>query len=97
MTIIRPNAYKEIKKLVALLSVVLVGTLLLGVFIYLQTVSMKHDIANAQDNLDELKVENADLKNSFYGMMDSDNLEKLALERGLVKDKNPQWAFASEL
>lgn len=97
MTIIRPNAYQEVKKLIAILSAILVGVLLFGVFLYLQTVNLRHDIADAHNSLEDMKVENADLKNDLYGMMDSNNLEKLAVERGLVKDKNPQWAFASEL
>lgn len=61
----------------------------------MQTVSLKHDLAKKRNTLENLKVENADLKNNFYNTIDANNLEKLAGELGLVQDKNPQWAFAS--
>ena len=95
MTIIRPNKYKDIKRLVVSLGVFLVGTILVWVFVYLQTVNLSHDLASAKVRLEEVKVENADLKNEYYSLVDADNLEALAKERGFIKDKNPQWAFAS--
>ena len=95
MTIIRPNKYKDIKRLVISLGVFLVGTILVWVFVYLQTVNLSHDLTKAKHRLEEVKVENADLKNEYYSLVDADNLEALAKERGFIKDKNPQWAFAS--
>ena len=95
MTIIQPNKYRNLKRLVISLGVFLVGTILVWVFVYLQTVSLSHDLAKAKVRLEEVKVENADLKNEYYSLVDTDNLEALAKERGFIKDKNPQWAFAS--
>jgi len=97
MTIIQPNKYKDIRKLVLVLGTVLIGTLLMAVFVYLQTVSLKHDLAETKEYLEEQKVANSELKDNFYGFLDTDNLEALAAERGLVQDKNPKWAFASGL
>ena len=95
MTIIQPNKHKDIKKLSTSLGILLVGVVSMWVFVYLETVNLKHDMANAKNRLDNIKVENADLKDKYYGLVDADNLEKLAMEHGLVKDKNPQWAFVS--
>ena len=95
MTIIKPNRYRDIKKLAVTLGVFLVGMILLWVFVYLQTVSLRHDIAKAEDRIESAKVENADLKDVYYKLVDADNLEKLASDKGFVKDKNPQWAFVS--
>ena len=95
MTIIRPNKYKDIKRLCISLGVFLVGIILVWVFVYLQTVNLRHDLASAKQRLEEIKVENADLKGEYYNLVDADNLELLAKERGFIKDKNPQWAFAS--
>ena len=97
MTIIQPNRYKDIKRLAVSLGVFLVEIILLWVFVYLQTVSLKHDIAKTIERLEKTKVENAELKDVYYKLVDADNLENLAEERGFIKDKNPQWAFASRL
>ncbi len=95
MTIIQPNKNEDIRRLITLLTVGLVGVFLAIVFLYMQTVSLKHDLAKKHNTLETLKVENAELKNNFYNLVDVGNLEKLAGELGLVQDKNPQWAFAS--
>ena len=97
MTIIQPNKYKDIKRLAVSLSVVLVGSILVSVFVYLQTVNLTHNLASTKVQLDGAKVRNADLKSEYYSLIDADNLEALAEERGFIKDKNPQWAFASRL
>jgi cell division protein FtsL len=97
MTIIQPNKYKDIKRLMFSMGVFIVGIILVWVFVYLQTVNLRHDTASAKKSLEEAKVENAELKNRYYGIVDSENLENLARERGFVNDKNPQWAFASRL
>src|SRR3989344_8854669 len=95
MTIIQPNKNEEIRRLITLLSTGLIFVFLGGVLLYMQTVSLKHDLAKKHDTLETIKVENAELKNSFYTLVDVGNLEQLASELGLVQDKNPQWAFAS--
>lgn len=95
MTIIQPNKYKDLKRLVISLGVFLVGIILIWVFVYLQTVNLRHDLVNTKQHLEEAKVENADLKNEYYSLVDTDNLEILARERGFIRDRNPQWAFAS--
>lgn len=95
MTIIQPNKNEDIRRLITLLTIGLVAVFLAVVFLYLQTVSLKHDLAKKHNTLETLKVENAELKNNFYNLVDVGNLEKLAGELGLVQDKNPQWVFAS--
>ena len=96
MTIIQPNKHQDIKRLAVSLGAVLVVLVLMWMFVYMQTVNLRHDLANAKNHLEEIKVVNAELKDAYYNLVDADNLERLAAERGLVKDKNPQWAFASQ-
>lgn len=96
MTIIQPNKYKDIKRTAFWLGMVLVGMVFMWVFVYLQTVNLEHNIARAKNDLEELKVNNAEMKDAYYNLVDADNLELLAGERGLVKDANPQWAFVSQ-
>ncbi len=95
MTIIQPNKNEDIRRLATLLTIGLVVVFLAVVFLYMQTVISKHDLAKKRNSLETLKVENAELKNNFYTLVDVGNLEQLAGELGLVQDKNPQWAFAS--
>ena len=95
MTIIQPNKNEDIRQLITLLTIGLVAVCLAVVFLYMQTVSLEHNLARKHNTLETLKVENAELKNNFYNLVDVGNLEKLAGELGLVQDKNPQWAFAS--
>lgn len=95
MTIIQPNKNEDIRRLTTLLTVGLIAVSLGLVFLYMQTVTLKHDLAKKRNTLEVLKVENAELKNNYYALTDVNNLEKLAGELGLVQDKNPQWAFAS--
>lgn len=95
MTIIQPNKNEDIRRLVTLLSTGLIIVFLAVVFLYMQTVISKHNLAKKRNSLETLKVENAELKNNFYTLVDVGNLEQLAGELGLVQDKNPQWAFAS--
>ena len=97
MTIIQPNKHKEIKRLTVSLGAFIVVSILVWMFVYMQTVNLSHDLARAKNRLEEMKEENAELKDRYYNLVDADNLERLAAERGLVKDKNPQWAFVSQL
>ena len=97
MTIIQPNKYKDIKRLVISLGALTVGMIILLVLVYMRTVNLSYNLVEAKQNLEEVKVQNAELKNDYYGLVDADNLETLAKERGFIRDKNPQWAFASRL
>ena len=95
MTILQPNKINSLRKLIIPLGIFIIGMILIWVFVYIQTVDLKYDLVEAKQHLEEIKVENADLKNEYYNLVDASNLEILAKEAGFVKDKNPQWAFAS--
>jgi cell division protein FtsB len=97
MTIIQPNKYQNIKRLTIILSSILIGVVVFGVFLYLQTVNAKHDLTKMKQELENMRVQNAELKEKYYSLVDATSLEQLAEERGLIQDKNPQWAFASHL
>ena len=96
MTVIQPNKIKSLTHLIFIFGFILVFMASLSVVFYSRTVSLRHDMATAQKEIDDMKVKNAELKNSFYSFVDSGELEKLATEKGLINDKNPQWEFASQ-
>ena len=64
---------------------------------YLQTVGLRHDLEARRAELDRLRVENVELKNKFFQLVDSTSLENLAKEKGLLQEKNPQWVSGSQL
>jgi len=97
MTVIQPNKTKKFIHLLFVFGGALILIAAFYVFIYSKTVSLKHDIEKTKVQLNELRVQNAELKNDFYSALDSRKLEELAKEKGLIYDKNPQWEFASQL
>lgn len=96
MTVIQPNKNENLTHLMFIFGFILVFVAFSCVIFYSRTVSLRHDIARAEQEIDDMKVKNAELKNSFYALVDSNALQQLAAEKGLVNDKNPQWEFASQ-
>jgi cell division protein FtsL len=98
MTIIRPNEQRtESKKrswLFLASGALIVSIVFCGV-LYSKTVDIKHEILSYKETLREGKVANAELRNVLFKMTDPQMLEKIAEEKGLVEEKNPQWVFAS--
>lgn len=95
MTVIQPNKNQNLIHLLFILGVISISIAALYVSIYSRTVNLKHDIQKIEAELEQLRVENAELKNDFYAAVDSRKLEELIKEKGLIYDKNPQWEFAS--
>src|SRR3989338_5556900 len=106
MNIIQPGNKKGIITLtIIFLSVIL--CLLIGgdVFIYNSIVDLNHNINVATGEINKTEVENAELKNKLYSLLDPKALESLAQSHGLEKDKGPRyfqltsdkelWAFVS--
>ena len=95
MTVIQPSKNQSFIHLILIFGGVLISVAGLYVFIYSKTVSLTHDLTKIETELVGLRVQNAELKNGFYSVIDSKKLEDLAEEKGLIYDKNPQWEFAS--
>lgn len=96
MTFIQPNKSENSIYLMIILGAILILAVFFYVYLYSGAVSLKHDMAKLGEELEGLKVENAELKNEFYSLIDSRRLEELAEEKNLVYEKNPQWAFVSQ-
>jgi len=101
MTIIRPSLHKNQLLFLAVFFGILTLGGLLAVFEYKAISDARYEIRTMRGSLTLLKTENAELKNRFYAATETDKLEVLALERGLVLDKMPdymssnQWLSAS--
>lgn len=97
MTIVGPNQNKDLKRC-WFYSTIGVGAMVVVVLLsYLSLVGLRHDLRNTRDSLEAMKVQNAELKNNYYQLISTESLESLAEEKGLIKDKNPEWALVSQL
>ena len=96
MTVIQPIQKKNVVQLIVGVGIILVLFAVSNVMLYSKSVSLAHDLSALRGELDALQVKNADLKNKLYQETSSEALEKLAADRGMVQDKNPEWAFASQ-
>lgn len=97
MTIIAPkNNKNKLGLLIAGLIFAVIISAYWSISAYNQTVSLKHAISAASEQLQEMRAANAEMKNAFYQITDSKNLIKLGDERGMIKVEGT-WSAASAL
>ncbi len=63
---------------------------------YGNVVSLRHDITKLGENIQKEEVTGSELGNAMYNILNPQNLEQLAKDKGLVKDKNPEYMQISE-
>ncbi len=73
-----------------LFAVALVCAFVLVIF-YNRLVNANHAAAGLNDRLRAVEAETTELRDRLFAVTGSAELEALAGERGLVKDKNPQY------
>ena len=83
-------------KLISPLSIqVLIGaiivSLLAAILLYNQMIKTRDLARGAVDQTEQLRLENAELKNQLYTVLDSQNLLAVADRLGLVKDADPRY------
>ena len=64
---------------------------ILGIFAYSKSVRLGYLINQEQKDIQQLEVENAEFKNHLYAVLDFQNVEKIAAELGLIKEKRPDY------
>lgn len=92
MTIIQPH--KNNNKANFLVSILMMACLVValwGIFLYNQLVDLRHEVSDAQEGVRGEEVANAELKNNFYGITNTDNLKSVTAAQSLVLDQNPQY------
>jgi cell division protein FtsB len=105
MTFIQPvQRHSAFLPLVVFLSVTLFGAGIALVLSYHRNVDISHRIETSAAEIERIEAENAQLREEMVRTLSSVNLEALAQERHLVKEKNPrylevhskeQWALVS--
>lgn len=97
MTVIQPNKNNtKLTKLIFYMCLGLFALVWFEVRVYSESVNLQHELIVLSERADAERVSNAELKNDYYALMDQENLDKLAKQRGLIRDKNPKWVFASQ-
>jgi len=92
MTIIQPNKNKnQINLVISLLLLAIVVLISQGIYIYSQSVTLRYDTDKLEKNLRELEAQNAEIKNKIFTFFDPENIKRIAEEKGLIEEKNPQY------
>lgn len=96
MTIIQPNIHRfRINATLVIVIVLVVGGALLNIFLYNETVHLKHLISVTGEDIKSLEAENADARNELYSILDPGHLKETALELGFVNDTAPRYLEVS--
>ncbi|MBI2013848.1 MAG: hypothetical protein HYS87_03425 [Candidatus Colwellbacteria bacterium] len=97
MTVIQPNKNKNsLKGILYLFALIFVGFLVAEIWVYSETTSLAHEIAMQGEEIEEAKLDIAEAQNALSYILSQENMERLAIDNGFIKDKNPTWVFASE-
>jgi len=92
MTIIQPNKNNfKIDFFISALMLIFIISVIWGVFLYNQAVDFRHEVDDIAKILKQSEVENAELKNVLYSIIDSKDSESLAVSESLVLEKNPEY------
>ena len=86
MTIIQPKHHKfKINLLLAGLILAMLAMAYWSISMYTQTVDLRHLLRSQEEELQKVKVANAEIKNELYSLTDYKNLTSMSEERGLVR------------
>jgi cell division protein FtsL len=88
-TIIEPNKKRAFMKYITPFIVLVAGSAIASVAMYVNTVDLRHELEDRQAYAQELTVYNVELKNQLYSLFDTDHMKVIAENAGLVLDKNP--------
>ncbi len=97
MTIIQPHKSNNGSNfLVSILMMGCVVVALWGIFLYNQLVDVRHEAKSARNDIQEAEVANAELKNSFYSITNTDSLKSASNAQTLILEQNPQYVKLAE-
>lgn len=92
MTIIEPNKNKfRFNVFIMFIVGLLILEAVLSVVAYSQSVHFTYRLEEQRKSIENLRVENADLKNRLYTILDFQNVDQLAERLGLIKERRPDY------
>ena len=98
MTIINPKKTNKITSmLIVILFVLVVVSVVFGVLSYNHTVSLRHDIVGANNSIEEMRVENVELRRRLLKITDTTLAKQVVQGIPLVRDRNPLYLPVARL
>ncbi|MFH1162266.1 MAG: hypothetical protein V1696_03260 [Candidatus Jorgensenbacteria bacterium] len=91
MTIIQPHKNRPLMRFLLLLFLLLAGGGVFYVFEYNAVAEARQGIADAKEALVKAQASSADLKDTFYRMVDPSVLKSVATARGFTLVRDPQY------
>jgi hypothetical protein len=91
MTITAPNRNRQLNYAIRWFFVGIIGCAVLSVGLYNTMVTVRRTVNEKMKLVETLKVENTQLKNTFYTILDTRTLTKAAERLGYVRDVNPSY------
>jgi hypothetical protein len=91
MTITAPNRERQLTYAMRWLLFGIVVLVVISVSFYNKTVTLRRFVAAQEKAVDTLKLQNAQLKNSFYSVLDTKTLVAAGERLGYVRDNNPSY------
>ena len=92
MTIIEPNKNKfRFNAFIVFIAGLLILEAILGVIAYSRSVHFTYLLEGQKKSIEDLRVQNADLKNRLYTILDFQNVDQLAEQFGLIKERKPDF------
>lgn len=92
MTIIEPNKNKfRFNFTIAFIASFTAIEIVFGIFIYSQNVSVNYQLTEKNKIVENFQAQNADLKNRLYTILDFQNVDQLADQLGLIKERKPDY------
>jgi hypothetical protein len=97
MTIATPNRDRQLACMMNWLFVGIIIASVICIGFYNSTVEMRRSVSRKGKVVEALKLEGAELKNSFYAVLDTPTLVAAAERLGYVKDGAPLYvSFAAD-
>jgi len=96
MTIIKPNKSNSLKYFLICFFAVFLTVGLVYIFLYNSFVNARFQLKELKKQIVELQTINVDLKDKFYQSIESEKLQALALERGLVLERRPEYIKSNQ-
>lgn len=91
MTFIQPNKKSFLNKILIALIVILVLGAVWLVVIYNNFVNFTHGFSQMKAELQTIQAKNVETREKIFGLVDSANVQGVALEKNLVQDKKPAY------
>ncbi len=91
MTIIQPHIAHHFNRVIAFLIIALLGEALMLVMFYNHFVNLQHAITSGHEALRTAQMENAELKDAIFTLLDTQHLRSLAESKGFIEERHPHY------